>query len=138
MDLPFHLAFPVNDIEATRKFYTEILGCSVGRESERWIDFNFFGHQISAHLAESLDKVPTNPVDGESVPARHFGLVLGWNVWHQFVENLNKIEVNYLIEPTIRFEGQVGEQATLFIADPSGNAIEFKAFKDNEQLFARN
>jgi extradiol dioxygenase family protein len=138
MDLPFHIAFPVNDIEKSRKFYTEILGCSVGREAERWIDFNFYGHQISAHLVDSLENIPTNPVDGQSVPARHFGLVLEWNVWHKLVENLNKIKVKYLIEPTIRFKGEVGEQATLFLADPSGNAIEFKSFKDPEQLFARS
>lgn len=138
MDLPFHLAFPVNDIATTRQFYTEILGCSVGREAERWIDFNFFGHQISAHLVETLEEIPTNLVDGESVPARHFGLVLKWNVWHQFVENLNNRKVSYLIKPTIRFEGELGEQTTLFIVDPSGNAIEFKSFKDSEQLFARS
>ncbi|MBL1143046.1 MAG: glyoxalase [Proteobacteria bacterium] len=135
MDSPFHLAFPVNDIEATRLFYTEVIGCSIGREAERWIDFNFFGHQISAHLVDSLETVPTNPVDGETVPARHFGLVLEWNAWHDLVEQLNKKEVNYLIKPTIRFEGKVGEQATVFINDPSGNALEFKSFKDPEQLF---
>ena len=133
---PFHLAFPVNDIETTRSFYTEIIGCAVGREAERWIDFNFFGHQISAHLVDDVDDVATNPVDGESVPARHFGLVLEWNAWHEFVERLNNKNVNYLIKPTTRFKGEVGEQATLFILDPSGNALEFKSFKDLEQLFA--
>ncbi len=136
MDSPFHLAFPVKDIETTRLFYTEIIGCVVGREAERWIDFNFFGHQISAHLVDALEEIATNPVDGESVPARHFGLVLEWNTWHDFVEQLNKKEVDYLIKPTIRFEGEVGEQATFFITDPSGNALEFKSFKDSEQLFA--
>jgi uncharacterized protein len=136
MDLPFHLAFPVTDIETTRQFYTEILGCSVGREDKQWIDFNFFGHQISAHLVEGLDAIPTNPVDGESIPVRHFGLVLEWNVWHKLVENLNKLEVKYLINPTIRFEGEVGEQATFFLSDPSGNALEFKSFKDRDELFA--
>ena len=138
MDSPFHLAFPVSDIKTTRTFYTEILGCSVGREAERWIDFNFFGHQISAHLMDSIEDSPTNLVDGESVPARHFGLVLEWNVWHQLVENLNKKDVTYLIKPTIRFKGEVGEQSTCFITDPSGNALEFKSFKDREQLFATN
>jgi len=139
MDTPFHLAFSVTDIESTRVFYTEIIGCVVGREAERWIDFNFFGHQISAHLIDtSEDDVPTNPVDGESVPARHFGLVLEWDAWHEMVEHLNKKEVNYLIKPTIRFKGEVGEQATFFITDPSGNALEFKSFKDGEQLFARS
>jgi len=136
MDSPFHLAFPVSDIEVTRSFYTEIIGCSVGREAARWIDFNFFGHQISAHLIETIEDIPTNPVDGESIPVRHFGLVLEWNAWHQLVERLNKKEVNYLIKPTTRFEGEVGEQATFFISDPSGNALEFKSFKDREQLFA--
>jgi uncharacterized protein len=138
MNLPFHLAFPVNDIEKARAFYTEILGCSVGREAERWIDFNFFGHQISAHLIDAEEDIATNPVDGESIPVRHFGLVLEWSVWHKLVENLNKIKVDYLIAPTIRFEGKTGEQATLFITDPTGNAIEFKSFKDPEQLFAKD
>jgi len=133
----FHLAIPVKDIEATRIFYTEMLGCSVGREAECWIDFNFFGHQLSAHLKpEALESIPTNPVDGESVPVRHFGLALEWDAWHQLVERLNKKAVNYLIKPTTRFEGEVGEQATLFITDPSGNALEFKSFKDSSQLFA--
>jgi uncharacterized protein len=137
MDSPFHLAFPVKDIEATRAFYTEIIGCSVGREAKRWIDFNFFGHQISAHLKpEALENTPTNPVDGESVPVRHFGLVLEWNAWHQLVERLNKKEIHYLIKPMTRFSGEVGEQATFFIADPSGNALEFKSFKNRSQLFA--
>lgn len=138
MAIPFHLAFPVKDIEATRVFYTEIIGCSVGREAERWIDFNFFDHQISAHLVDDLEDIATNPVDGESVPARHFGLVLEWNAWHEMVEQLNKKNLNYLIKPTIRFKDEVGEQATFFITDPSGNALEFKSFKDPEQLFARS
>ena len=133
---PFHLAFPVNNIKATRAFYTEIIGCTVGREAERWIDFNFHGHQISAHLVDSLDDVATNPVDGETIPSRHFGLVLEWNKWHEFAEQLNNKNINYLIKPTTRFKGEVGEQATLFILDPSGNALEFKSFKDPEQLFA--
>jgi uncharacterized protein len=134
----FHLAFPVKDIETTRVFYTDVIGCSIGREAERWIDFNFFGHQISAHLAENLEDVPTNPVDGEFVPARHFGMVLEWNAWHDMVEHLNNKGMTYLIKPTIRFKGEVGEQATFFITDPSDNALEFKSFKDPEQLFARS
>ena len=137
MQSPFHLAIPVNNIEITRTFYTEILGCSVGREAERWIDFNFFGHQLSAHLKpEALESIPTSSVDGESVPVRHFGLVLECDAWHQLVECLDKNAVNYLIKPTIRFEGEVGEQATFFITDPSGNALEFKSFRDNKRLFA--
>lgn len=139
MPVPFHLAIPVNDIETTRHFYVEILGCSVGREAVHWIDFNFFGHQLSAHLKpEAVEDIKTNPVDGESVPVRHFGLVLEWSRWHQFVERLDKLAIDYLIKPTTRFSGEVGEQATLFITDPSGNALEFKSFKDNRQLFARN
>lgn len=139
MSVPFHLAIPVKDIESTRHFYVEILGCLVGREAEHWIDFNFFGHQVSAHVKpEALDDVKTNPVDGESVPVRHFGLVLEWNAWHQLVEQLNKLSINYLIQPTIRFKGEAGEQATLFINDPSGNSLEFKTFKNSDQLFATN
>jgi uncharacterized protein len=137
MRSPFHLAFPVKNIKSTRDFYTDIIGCSVGREAERWIDFNFFGHQISAHLKDdALDDIPTNQVDGESIPVRHFGLVLEWDAWHKLVDDLGKKDVSFLIKPTIRFKGQVGEQATLFIKDPSGNALEFKSFKDGEQLFA--
>ncbi len=139
MPAPFHLAIPVNDIEATRHFYVEILGCSVGREVADWIDFNFFGHQLSAHLkSEAVEVVKTNQVDGESVPVRHFGLVLEWNTWHQFVERLDELAIDNLIKPTTRFNGEVGEQATLFISDPSGNALEFKSFKNNRQLFARD
>ncbi|MCG8379364.1 MAG: glyoxalase [Proteobacteria bacterium] len=133
---PFHLAIPVNDIEITQKFYTEIIGCSVGRRSKTWIDFNFFGHQVSAHLKpEATEKIQTNPVDGKNVPVRHFGIVLEWDIWHQFVEELNGKSVEYLIEPTVRFKGQVGEQATFFIVDPSGNALEFKSFMNQAQLF---
>ena len=137
MRSPFHLAIPVKDIEATRTFYTEMLGCTVGREAEHWIDFNFFGHQLSAHLKpEALESTTTNRVDGKSVPVRHFGLVLEWDVWHKLAERLDKKAVNYLIKPTTRFEGEVGEQVTFFIVDPSGNALEFKSFKDSNQLFA--
>lgn len=133
----FHIAIPVNDIETTRRFYTEIIGCTVGREAERWIDFNFFGHQVSVHLKpEATETIPVNPVDGKDVPVRHFGLVLEWHAWHAFVEQLNKKSVEYLINPTVRFKGQIGEQATFFITDPSGNALEFKSFKDMKQLFA--
>ncbi len=134
---PFHLAIPVRDIKTTREFYSNIIGCTVGREAEHWIDFNFFGHQLSAHVKpEALDKAETNPVDGEAVPVRHFGLVLEWDVWHQLVERLDKQPINYLIKPTIRFKGEPGEQATFFISDASANALEFKSFKDRAQLFA--
>lgn len=133
---PFHLAIPVRDIESTRKFYTEVLDCAVGRETSRWIDFNFFGHQVSAHVKpEVLTETKTNPVDGESVPVRHFGIVLEWDIWHQLVERLNNRQLEYLIKPTIRFANEVGEQATFFLIDPSGNALEFKSFKESTQLF---
>ncbi|MEQ8288641.1 MAG: VOC family protein [Gammaproteobacteria bacterium] len=133
----FHLAIPVNDIESTRVFYEQLLGCSVGREASHWIDFNFFGHQLSAHVKpEATQMASTNPVDGEAVPVRHFGLVLAWQDWHALVEKLDAQQVEYLIKPTLRFQGEAGEQATLFINDPSGNAIEFKSFRDTNRLFA--
>mgnify|MGYP001235756946 CR=1 FL=1 len=133
---PFHLAFRVNDIESTRKFYEELLQCAVGRRAERWIDFNFFGHQISAHVApKSGTETTTNEVDGDAVPVRHFGAVLPWHDWHQLADRLRTRNTKFLIEPHIRFEGEVGEQATLFIHDPSGNALEFKAFRDPTRLF---
>jgi hypothetical protein len=134
---PFHLAIPVNDIASTRKFYKEILGCSVGRESETWIDFDFFGHQLSAHVkTEELLQTITNPVDGEDVPVRHFGIVMQWDEWHILSEKLIQTGINFLIKPTIRFKGQAGEQATMFISDPGGNALEFKSFRDDANLFA--
>lgn len=134
---PFHLAFAVTDLEATRHLFCDILGCTTGRTAERWIDFNFFGHQVSAHLIDlEDDAAPTNAVDGEQVPARHFGAVLEWEQWHQLADRLRAADIQFLIEPTIRFEGQVGEQATLFFKDPSGNALEFKSFKDPAQMFA--
>jgi len=137
MNPPFHLAFPVKDIDTTRSFYEELLGCTVGRSSESWIDFNFFGHQLSAHLRpDELSAAPANQVDGHEVPVRHFGAVLAWEAWHALADKLKAADIRFIIEPYLRFEGQVGEQATMFLADPSGNAIEFKAFKDPQQLFA--
>ena len=137
--IAFHLAIPVNDLALTRDFYINYLGCSVGRESDKWIDFNFFGHQLSAHVKpEETRTVNTNIVDGEKIPVRHFGLVMEWECWHQFVEDLEEQAVSFLIEPTIRFKGEIGEQATCFILDPSGNALEFKSFKSMEQLFANS
>jgi len=134
---PFHLAIPVNDIASTRKFYNGILGCSVGRESETWIDFDFFGHQLSAHVKiEELLQTKTNPVNGEDVPIRHFGIVMQWDEWHILSEKLIQTGINFLIKPTIRFKGQAGEQATMFISDPGGNALEFKLFRDDANLFA--
>lgn len=135
---PFHLAFPVHDLRAARTFYVDLLGCRVGRESDRWIDFDFRGHQITAHLAEdSTDRSPRNPVDGQQVPARHFGLVLEWDDWHDMAERLREAGVEFLLEPHVRFGGEPGEQATFFIADPSGNALEFKSLRDPHRLFAR-
>ena len=135
---PFHLAFPVSDLEETRRFYIEVLGCSLGREAEKWIDFNFFGHQISAHLRpDEVAAARTNEVDGDQVPVRHFGAILEWNAWHNLAERLKEVGITFIIEPHIRFRGQVGEQATMFLTDPSGNALEFKAFKDPSQIFAR-
>lgn len=135
---PFHLAFPVHDLAAARHFYGDLLGCRVGRESGRWIDFDFRGHQITAHLVDELTaKDIHNPVDGKQVPARHFGLVLDWNEWHELAEHLRESGTDFLIEPGIRFQGQPGEQATLFITDPSGNALEFKSFRDPSKLFER-
>ncbi len=133
---PFHLAFPVRDIESTRRFYSETLGCEVGREAEHWIDFDLHGHQISAHVAPP-DAVATNPVDGEDVPVRHFGVILTMAEWRALEARLRGAGVEFLIEPQVRFAGQVGEQATMFLRDPSGNALEFKAFADDGRIFAK-
>ena len=134
---PFHLAIPVSDLEASRVFYRDLLGCRLGREAERWIDFNFFGHQLSIHLKPEETKTATaNAVDGKQVPVRHFGIVLPWDEWHALAERLKARGTDFIISPYIRFEGEVGEQATMFFLDPSGNALEFKSFKDISQLFA--
>jgi len=136
---PFHLAIPVHDLAAARAFYGGLLGCREGRSAERWVDFDFFGHQLVAHLdtrARSASS-STNPVDGHDVPVPHFGVVLRWEDWHPLVERLRGAGIAFEIEPYVRFQGQVGEQATMFFYDPSGNAIEFKAFRDPGQLFAR-
>jgi extradiol dioxygenase family protein len=133
----FHLAFPVVDLEATRHFFTMLLGCVTGRESDRWIDFDFFGHQITAHLCTRMPEVACNEVDGKQVPVSHFGLVLDWQQWQETVQRLREQDAEFLIQPHIRFEGQVGEQATLFLLDPNGNGIELKAFRDPARLFAR-
>ena len=133
---PFHLAFPVDNLEKTRKFYTEILGCKEGRSSDRWIDFDMYGHQVVAHLTDKLDWVQTNPVDGDDVPASHFGVILELDDWEALAERLKKIDMNFIIEPHIRFKGEAGEQATMFFLDPCGNALEFKAFKNDDMIFA--
>ncbi|HEY9643191.1 MAG TPA: VOC family protein [Coleofasciculaceae cyanobacterium] len=132
----FHLAFPVTDLAQTRSFYCQVLGCTVGRTSDRWIDFNFYGHQITAHLASDSNLAATNPVDGEAVPVRHFGVILDWEEWHQLAERLKHQQLPFLIQPQLRFQGEVGEQATLFIQDPSGNALEFKSFQAESRIFA--
>jgi len=134
---PFHLAFPVTNLEDARIFYTEVLGCKVGRSAAQWIDFDFWGHQISAHLVtEKNGPSVANRVDGKSVPVRHFGLILEWEQWHKMADRLKSANVKFVIEPYIRFKGLVGEQATMFIMDPSGNVLEFKSFKDFSQIFA--
>ena len=134
---PFHLAFPARDLEETRDWYTEILGCSVGRESSDWIDFNMFGHQVVAHLSSSLDSADANEVDGENVPVRHFGVILEPSVWNHLKERVISKGVKFIIKPTIRFEGKSGEQHTMFIEDPSGNALEFKSFIDDRMIFEK-
>ena len=136
---PFHLAFPVNDLCASREFYGDLLGCIEGRSSASWIDFNLYGHQIVAHLSpEDCVSTQQSDVDGESVPVRHFGIVLPLDEWTKLAERLSKTNVNFVIQPTIRFQGEVGEQHTFFIKDPAGNALEFKAMRHPEFLFKRD
>ena len=134
---PFHLAFPVRDLAEARAFYGGVLGCREGRSSDRWIDFDFFGHQVVAHLTPGGVAAATNEVDGDNVPVRHFGVVLSWEEFPQMTKRLRDRGVKFLIEPRIRFKGEVGEQATMFLLDPSGNALEFKAFRDPARLFAK-
>jgi hypothetical protein len=136
----FHLAFPVTNLEAARSFYADILGCSTGRESDHWIDFDFYGHQIVAHLVAPEDhpSVATNAVDGHAVPASHFGVILEWDQYEQFVVSLEQKGVEFVIEPYVRFAGRKGEQATLFVRDPSNNYLEFKAFRDIDMLFDKD
>ncbi len=135
---PFHLAFPVNDLAAARHFYGSLLGCPEGRSSDEWIDFNLFGHQIVAHLVPSYEaRRPSNSVDGHDVPVPHFGGVLPMKDWQAMADRLNAAGVEFIIKPYVRFAGEVGEQATMFFLDPSGNALEFKSFKDLSALFAK-
>lgn len=134
---PFHVAFAVADLNKTLHFYRDILGCGIGRTSEKWIDFNFFGHQISAHLKPSeVSTADKNSVDGKNVPVRHMGVILTMEDWHQLADKVRDNNIEFIIEPYIRFEGEPGEQATMFFLDPSGNALEFKAFKDDASIFA--
>lgn len=134
---PFHLAFPVHDLALARGFYAETLGCSVGRASERWIDFDFFGNQITAHLRpEECRPAQSNAVDGDAVPVRHFGAILDWGQWERMAARLKAAGTDFLIAPKVRFAGKPGEQGTFFVSDPSGNALEFKSFKNPDRLFA--
>ena len=135
---PFHLAFPVDNLERTREVYTKILGGKEGRSSDRWIDFDMYGHQVVAHLVDSVDRVETNPVDGDDVPASHFGVILESEQWTKLSENLRDFNIEFIIEPHTRFRGEPGEQSTMFFLDPCGNALEFKAFNDDSQIFATN
>lgn len=134
---PFHLAFPVHDLAAARAFYRDVLGCGEGRSSDHWIDFDLYGHQIVAHLNPQAKAIAaSNPVDGHDVPVPHFGVVLTMAQWTTLADRLRTAGVSFGIEPHIRFKGQPGEQATMFFTDPSGNALEFKAFADDAMLFA--
>ena len=135
---PFHLAFPVDDLDAARRFYGEVLGCPEGRSSDTWIDFDLYGHQIVTHLAPGRISAKTaNKVDADDVPVPHFGVVLPMAEWKELAEKLRERGVEFVIEPKIRFAGEVGEQATMFFLDPSGNALEFKGFRDMDTLFAK-
>jgi extradiol dioxygenase family protein len=137
---PFHVAFPVHDLAAARAFYGGLLGCPEGRSNELWVDFDLYGHQIVAHLEQGRDPAQPaqhNPVDGRDVPVPHFGVVLPWDEWHRLADRLRTSGVRFVIEPCTRFRGRTGEQATMFFLDPSGNALEFKAFRDPSQLFAK-
>ena len=138
---PFHVAFPVDDLRAARQFYGEVLGCPQGRSSDKWIDFNLFGHQIVAHQVEVIDSSDrrggVNPVDGHEVPVPHFGVVLPPTEWKALAARVKEAGVKFMIEPYTRFEGQPGEQSTMFFLDPAGNALEFKSFGDMDQLFAQ-
>jgi extradiol dioxygenase family protein len=136
---PFHLAIPVSNLEICRSFYSDVLECEEGRRSDIWVDFNFFGHQLVIHYkpAEEQKELHTNVVDGKNVPVPHFGIVLKWEDFNSLAEKLKKKKIHFVIAPYIRFKGKTGEQATMFFLDPSGNALEFKAFKNPTQLFAK-
>jgi extradiol dioxygenase family protein len=135
---PFHIAIPVHNLDECRTFYREVLNCPEGRSSDHWVDFNLFGHQLVIHYKpKSEEELHSNPVDGKNVPVPHYGVVLPWDTFQHFSRELKEKDVSFIIEPYIRFEGQVGEQATMFFLDPAGNALEFKAFKDIGQLFAK-
>ena len=136
---PFHLAVPVHDLANTRSFYGDMIGCREGRSAAQWVDFDFFGHQFVCHLDEGTKAVEAmnNVVDGDSVPVPHFGIILKMEDWKSLRERLKSADINFVIEPRIRFQGEAGEQATMFFTDPSGNALEFKAFGNDSQIFAK-
>lgn len=135
---PFHLAFPVHDLSAARQFYGTVLNCPEGRSSDTWIDFDLYGHQIVAHYSAEATAAISNPVDGHAVPVPHFGVVLPWEQWQELATRIKNQKIQFVIEPYVRFEGQPGEQATMFFLDPSGNALEFKAFKNPTDLFRKD
>ena len=135
---PFHLAIPVWNLEACRKFYKEVLGCTEGRSSSHWVDMNLFGHQLVLHYKPKLnEKIHANEVDGKQVPIPHFGVILEWDMFQEFTRDLKNKDIDFIIEPYTRFEGEIGEQATMFFLDPAGNALEFKSFRDFNQIFAK-
>ena len=133
----FHLAIPVSDLDSANDFYMNILGCSKGRSSTKWIDFNFYGHQLVCHEVKRSENKNSNDVDGNNVPVPHFGIILGWDQFQKLSANLQSKNINFIIEPTIRFKGKVGEQAIMFLKDPSDNAIEFKSFRNNDEIFKK-
>ena len=139
MNIPrFHLAFPVHDLKEAKSFYTSTLGCPLGRESDNWIDFDLYGHQVVAHLSpKDCINTKSNPVDGDSIPARHFGVILPWADWEELCKILISRNIEFLIKPRIRFKNVSGEQGTFFIQDPSGNALEFKSFKNDKDVFKK-
>ena len=138
MNTRFHLAFPVKDLEQTKTFYLNILGCSLGRESLKWVDFNLFGHQIVAHLSpEDCGSINRNQVDGDKIPARHFGVILNWDIWKNLIKSIKEKDIVFYIKPKIRFKNKKGEQGTFFILDPSENVLEFKSFKNDSMVFER-
>ena len=138
MNTRFHLAFPVKDLEQTKIFYLNILGCSLGRESLKWVDFNLFGHQIVAHLSpEDCGAINRNRVDGDKIPVRHFGVILNWDVWENLIKSIKEKDIVFYIKPKISFKNKKGEQGTFFILDPSENVLEFKSFKNDSMVFER-
>jgi hypothetical protein len=133
----FHLAIPVSDLDSANDFYINVLGCSKGRSSSKWIDFNFYGHQLVCHEVKKSVNKDSNDVDGNNIPVPHFGIILEWNQFQKLSADLQSKNINFIIEPTIRFKGQVGEQAIMFLKDPSNNAIEFKSFRNNDEIFKK-